>query len=175
MWRDYNHFCLWNTMYQMLCKPLTFHLILKTSYEVGYCGCRWEIRGLWRWDNCFNDTTNIKNIYESGSIWLQKQDLNHHNTTIMLLLFSCQVMSDSATAWTAACQASLSLTISQSLLKFMSIELMIPCNHPILCCHLLPSILLHCRRKWQTTPVFLSWEPYELYKKAMMLYLQLIC
>lgn len=35
MWKDYSHFCLQNTMCQMLCKPLTFHLILKTSYEVG--------------------------------------------------------------------------------------------------------------------------------------------
>lgn len=35
MWRDYNHFCLQNTMCQMLWKPLTFHLILKTGYEVG--------------------------------------------------------------------------------------------------------------------------------------------
>ena len=46
------------------------------------------------------------------------------------------------TLWTAACQASLSLTISQSLLKFMSIESVMPSNHLILC-HpllLLPSI-----------------------------------
>ena len=34
------------------------------------------------------------------------------------------------TAWTAACQASLSFTISWSLLKLMSIESMIPSNHP---------------------------------------------
>ena len=138
-----------------------------------YCGCRWEIRSLWSSGNCFNDTTNIKNLYESGFILFQKQDLNHHNTTIMLFLFSCQVMSDSATPWTAAYQASLSLTISQSLLKFMSIESVIPSNHLILCHHLLPPIL-HWMKKWQTTPVFLSWEHYDLYKKAIMLYLQLI-
>ena len=45
-------------------------------------------------------------------------------------------------SWTAACQASLPYTISQSLLKLMSMELMIPSNHLILC-HpllLLPSI-----------------------------------
>ena len=35
--------------------------------------------------------------------------------------------------WTAAHQASLSCTISQSLLKLMSIELVIPSNHLILC------------------------------------------
>ena len=47
-----------------------------------------------------------------------------------------------ATPWTAACQASQSLTISQSLLKLMSIELVMSFNHLILCCPLLllPSI-----------------------------------
>ena len=45
-----------------------------------------------------------------------------------------------ATPWTEACQASLSLTISQSLLKLMSIELVVPFNQLILC-H--PLLLLH--------------------------------
>ena len=47
-----------------------------------------------------------------------------------------------ATAWTAARQASLSITNSQSLLKLMSIELVMPSNHLILCHPLLfiPSI-----------------------------------
>ena len=41
---------------------------------------------------------------------------------------------------TAACQASLSFTVSQSLFKFMSIEAVMPSNHVILCCLLvLPS------------------------------------
>ena len=46
------------------------------------------------------------------------------------------------TPWTAACQTSLSVINSQSLLKLMSIESVMPCNHLILC-HpllLLPSI-----------------------------------
>ena len=38
-----------------------------------------------------------------------------------------------ATPWTAACQASLSFTVSWSLLKFMSVELVMPFNHLILC------------------------------------------
>ena len=48
------------------------------------------------------------------------------------------------TTWTAARQASLSFIISQSLLKFMSTESMMPSNHLILCCPLLllPSIFL---------------------------------
>ena len=46
------------------------------------------------------------------------------------------------TAWTAAHQASLSITNSQSSLKLMSIESVMPSNHFILCCPLLllPSI-----------------------------------
>ena len=46
------------------------------------------------------------------------------------------------TPWTAACQASLSITNSRGLLKLMSIELVMPSNHLILCCPLLlpPSI-----------------------------------
>ena len=38
-----------------------------------------------------------------------------------------------ATPWTAACQAFLSITNSWSLLKFMSIESVVPSNHLILC------------------------------------------
>ena len=47
-----------------------------------------------------------------------------------------------ATPWTAACQASLSVTNSWSLLKLISIESVMPSNHLILCCPLLllPSI-----------------------------------
>ena len=47
-----------------------------------------------------------------------------------------------AAPWTAACQASLSIINSRSLLKLMSIELVMPSNHIILC-HpllLLPSV-----------------------------------
>ena len=51
------------------------------------------------------------------------------------------------TLWTAAHQAPLSFTISWSLLRFVSIELMILSNHPILCCPLLllPSVFLSIR------------------------------
>ena len=42
-------------------------------------------------------------------------------------------MSDSATLWTEACQASLSITNSRSLLILMSIELVMPSSHLILC------------------------------------------
>ena len=56
--------------------------------------------------------------------------------------FSCSVVSDSATPWTAARQASLCITSSQSLPKLMSTEFVMPSNHLIPCCPLLllPSI-----------------------------------
>ena len=51
------------------------------------------------------------------------------------------------TPWTAAHQASLSFTISQSVRQLMSIELVMPSNHLVLCCPLplLPSIFLSIR------------------------------
>ena len=54
--------------------------------------------------------------------------------------FSHSVVSDSATPWNTARQASLSITNSRSLPKLMSIESVRPSNHLILCCCLLPSI-----------------------------------
>ena len=57
------------------------------------------------------------------------------SSSVNELLFTCSVLSDSA-----AHQASLSFTISQSLLKLLSIELVMPSNHLILCCSLLPSV-----------------------------------
>ena len=47
--------------------------------------------------------------------------------------FSCSTVSDSAIPWTAARQASLSITNSRSLLKLMSKESLMPSNHLILC------------------------------------------
>ena len=56
--------------------------------------------------------------------------------------FSHSVVSNSATPWIAACQASLSIMNSWSLLKLMSIKLVMPSNHLIFCHSLLlqPSI-----------------------------------
>ena len=60
-------------------------------------------------------------------------------TNIQSVQFSHSVMSNSATPWTAACQASLSITNTRNLLKLMSIESMMPYNHLILCHPLLLS------------------------------------
>ena len=61
--------------------------------------------------------------------------------------FSCPVMSNSLTSWTATHEASLSIPNSQGLLKFMSIESVMPSNHLILCCPLLlPPSIFHSIR-----------------------------
>ena len=63
-------------------------------------------------------------------------------TVISSVQLSHSVVSDSATPWTAAHQASLSITNSQRLLKLKSIESVMPSNHLMLCrpLLLLPSI-----------------------------------
>ena len=71
-------------------------------------------------------------------------------------------MSDSATPWTAACQASLSITNSQSLLRLMSIELVMPSNHLILCHPLLfpPSIFPSIRVFSNESVLCIRWPDY---------------
>ena len=65
------------------------------------------------------------------------------------------------TPWTAARQASLSLTISQSLLKFMSIASVMPSNHLILWCPLLlPSIFPSMRDFSNESAVLIRWPKY---------------
>ena len=71
-------------------------------------------------------------------------------------------MSDSATPWTAARQASLSITNSQSLLKLMSIESVMPSNHLILCPTLLlsPSIFPSIRVFSNESALCIRWAEY---------------
>ena len=67
---------------------------------------------MWTFKNvCTNESLSFLNVV----VWLLSR----------VLLF--------ATPWTAACQSDLSITISQSLLKLMSIESLIPSNHLVLC------------------------------------------
>ena len=66
-----------------------------------------------------------------------------------------------ATPWTAAHQASLSITNSQSLLKLMSIELVMPSNHLILYCPLLPpSIFPNIRVFSKESVLHIRWPKY---------------
>ena len=76
--------------------------------------------------------------------------------------FSCSVVSDSVTPWTAALQSSLSITNSWSLLKLMSIESLMPSNHLILC-HplLLPTSIFPSFRVFSNESVLcIRWPKY---------------
>ena len=66
------------------------------------------------------------------------------------------------TPWTVACQVSLSLTISLSLLQVMFIDLVIPFNHTILCCPLLllPSIFPSIRVFSSESFLHIRWTKY---------------
>ena len=67
-----------------------------------------------------------------------------------------------ATPWSAACQASLSITSSRSLLKLMPIELVMPSNHLILCHSLLfpPSIIPSIRVFSNESVLHIRWSKY---------------
>ena len=76
--------------------------------------------------------------------------------------FSCSVVSDSVTPWTAAHQASLSITNYQSLPKLMSTEAVMPSNHLILC-HpllLLPSIFPSIKDFSNESALCIRWPKY---------------
>ena len=77
-------------------------------------------------------------------------------------LFSGQVVSDPATPWTAARQASPSFTVSQSLLKLMSIGSVMPFNRLILYCPflLLPSIFPSIRVFSNESVFCIRWPKY---------------
>ena len=66
------------------------------------------------------------------------------------------------TPWTAACQASLSFTISQNLFKLMSVESVMPSNHLILCRPLLflPSIFPSIRVFSNESALHIRWPKY---------------
>ena len=67
-----------------------------------------------------------------------------------------------ATPWMAACQASVSVTNSQSLLRLMSIESVMPSSHLILCCPLLllPSIFSSIRVFSNESVLHIRWPKY---------------
>ena len=86
-------------------------------------------------------TSSDSNIFSTFAI-IPSRTLPKCNLSHAVVIQSRSCVQFFAIPWTAARQASLSITISQSFLKFMSIESVMPSNHLVLC-HpllLLPSI-----------------------------------
>ena len=92
---------------------------------------------------------------------------NHHHCPspgflIVLVVQSLSCVQLFVTSWSAVRQASLSFTVSQSLLKLVSIELGMPFNHLILCHHilLLPSIFPMIRLFSNKSALWIMWLKY---------------
>ena len=93
----------------------------------------------------------------------QKEIINNNMALVSpSVQFSHSVVSDSATPWIAARQASLSITNSQSLLKLMSLESVMPSSHLILCrpLLLLPPIPPSIRVFSNESTVRMRWPKY---------------
>ena len=72
----------------------------------------------------------------------QSHTLQSGNPRVVVVVQSLSHVQLFATPWTAALQASLSFTVSQNLLKLMSVESVMPSNHLILC---RPLLLGRCK------------------------------
>ena len=99
----------------------------------------------------FNSSRNLK-------IW-KKVFLCQENISSVQLLSCVQFF---VILWTAACQAPMSFTISRSLFRLMSLDLMMPSNHLILCCPLLllPSIFPSIRVFPSESALCIRWPKY---------------
>ena len=97
------------------------------------------------------------------SHWGSPTHTHTHTHTHVAVVQSLSCVQLFATSWTVACQASMSSTISQSLLKFMSIELVILSNHLILC-HpfLLPSIFPSIKVFSNELALHVRWPKYHM-------------
>ena len=84
------------------------------------------------------------------------------NSIIIVVVQSLSHVWFFATLWTAARQASLSFAISQSLLKLVFIELIMPSNHLILCCPLLllPLVIPSIRVFSSESVLHIRWPKY---------------
>ena len=103
------------------------------------------------WINITNMRVMERHHKKTQTVWV---NLSAH--------FSCSVMSDSVTPWTAACQAPLFITNSRSLLKLLSIESVMPSNHLILCRPLLlpPPVFPSIRVFSNESVLLIRWPKY---------------
>ena len=118
-----------------------------------------EIRSQEKWD-----VLSLKGIYEELDdnkemrFWFTEGKERCHQFSSVQLLSHVWLF---VTPWTAAWQNSLSIINSQSLLKSMSIEWVMPCNHLILCCPLLLFSIFPSIRAFSYESVLpISWPKY---------------
>ena len=102
------------------------------------------------------------NIYKSINVIYHINKLKDKNHMIISSVQPLSHVQLFATLWTAAHQASLSITNSLSLFKLMSIESVVPSNHLILCRPLvfLPSIFPSIRVFSNESALHIRWPKY---------------
>ena len=105
----------------------------------------------------------LKYQRDRHSFWRrhQKGDRECHPASVQFIQSLSRVW-PFVTPWTAACQASLSITNSQSIPKLMSIESVMPSNHLIFCCPLLllPSVFPNIKVFSDELAVHIRWPQY---------------
>ena len=162
-WKD----CCWSWRSNPLatwCKELT-HCKRPWWWERLKAGGEGDDRG---WDGWMASPTQCTWVWVNSRSWwwtgrpgmlqsMGSQGIRHDSVQ-----FSCSVMYDSATPWTTARQASLSITNSWSLHKLMSIKSVMPSNHLILYrpLLLLPSIFPSTRVFSNESVLHIRWPNY---------------
>ena len=125
VWRSFSH----NTQPFSDTKNMSYNSTQFWHYLPGFCMLRAQCQQI----------ANCKSTFSIGLLtdWLQIDGYN--DSVIIIVVQSLSHIWLFEISWTAACQASLSFTISWSLLKLMPIKSVMPSNHLLLCCPLLLS------------------------------------
>jgi len=99
-------------------------------------------------------------VHQDLFVWLEKN--TWHCTLVFQFSSLAQLCPTLCDPWTATCQASLSITNSQSLLKLKSIKSVMPSNHLILCHPLLfpPPIFPNIRVFSNESVLHIRWPKY---------------
>ena len=101
-------------------------------------------------------------LFSSEGVYIMMEIWNHIHMKIVVVVQLLSHVQLCVTPWTSACQAFLSFTVSQSLLKFMSIDSVMLSNHHILCIplFLLPSVFSSIRVFSSESSHCIRWPKY---------------
>ena len=164
MWKGgHNPFSLKNTEYSTLFWKTAIgrgkkHFHRQDDFWIGFQGWTgvWGIA--WRW--LVSEISESQDQVPSWGSEAPKLVCEHKSHGCCSVLSCVRLF---LTPWTAARQTSLSFTVSQSLVKLMSIESVMPSNHLILCCPLLllPSIFPSIRVFSNELALPIRWLPLE--------------
>ena len=107
----------------------------------------------------------ISSTFFNLLLLLIESSIERQCKTFFVVVQSLNYVQLLVTPWTAACLASLSFTISQGLLKLMSIELVMPSNYFVLCCPLLllPSIFPSIKVFSNKSALRFMWPKHQIF------------